>query len=210
MGTQGRKKRVNPGRGSRVHEEEGKILLRVAREAIEARILHREPPRDKEDLPEVYHEPHGTFVTLTVRGTLRGCIGHIFPQGSVIEGIRDNAIHAAFMDPRFPPLCKEELGEIRIEISILTLPVRLPYGDPSELLSRLRPGIDGVIIKKGHCQATFLPQVWDQLPDKEAFLDHLCMKAGLEEYAWRTGDLVVSTYQVQAFEEETPLPGFCG
>jgi AmmeMemoRadiSam system protein A len=203
MWTQGRKKRVNFGRGSQVHEEEGKTLLRLAREAIEARVLHREPPRDKEDLPEVYHEPHGTFVTLTVRGTLRGCIGHILPQGSVIEGIRDNAIHAAFMDPRFPPLSKEELGEIRIEISILTPPIRLEYADASELLSGLRRGIDGVIIKKGHCQATFLPQVWDQLPDKEAFLNNLCVKAGLDEGAWRRGDLEVSTYQVQAFEEES-------
>jgi AmmeMemoRadiSam system protein A len=134
-------------------------------------------------------------------GNLRGCIGHIIPQESLIEGIKVNAINAAFRDPRFPSLTKEEWKKVEIEVSILTDPKPLSYSDANDLLKKLRPGIDGVIIKKGYHQATFLPQVWEQLPSKEKFLNHLCFKAGLDRDGWRKGDLEVSTYQVQAFEE---------
>ena len=89
-----------------------------------------------------------------------------------------------------------------MEISILTDPKPLIYSDAEDLLKKLRSGIDGVILKKGYRQSTFLPQVWEQLPEKEDFLNHLCLKAGLDRNAWRKGDLEVSTYQVQAFEEE--------
>ena len=89
-----------------------------------------------------------------------------------------------------------------LEISVLTLPQELMYTDAKDLLNKLRPGVDGVIIKKGYREATFLPQVWDQLPDKKEFLTHLCLKAGLSPQSWKTEKLVVSTYQVQAFEEE--------
>ena len=116
--------------------------------------------------------------------------------------MRVNAINAAFRDPRFPPLSRDELNRIKIEVSILTNPRPLEYKDAQDLLAKLRPGIDGVIIKKGFHEATFLPQVWEQLPRKEDFLTHLCLKAGLDGDAWRRGDLEVSTYQVQAFEEE--------
>ncbi|MBW2078822.1 MAG: AmmeMemoRadiSam system protein A, partial [Deltaproteobacteria bacterium] len=153
-------------------------------------------------LPEKFQEQLGTFVTLTIDGNLRGCIGHIIPRGTVIEGIRENSINAAFRDPRFPPLSREEFDKIEIEISILTAPEELSYTDADDLLNKLRPGVDGLIIKKGHYEATFLPQVWDQLPDKEEFLSHLCMKAGLSYDSWRKEKLQVSTYQVQAFEEE--------
>ena len=113
-----------------------------------------------------------------------------------------NAINAAFRDPRFSPLAKDEWGKVKIEISILSKPQPCPYTDTTDLLNKLRPGRDGVIIKKGHSQATFLPQVWDQLPDQKEFLTHLCSKAGLDGNAWQRDRLEVSTYQVQAFEEE--------
>ena len=184
-------------------EDEGRHLLGVARETIKNKLDNREEPQiDWKEIPERFKERLGTFVTVTIRGNLRGCIGHIIPREALIEGIKENAINAAFRDPRFLPLTKEEFERIKIEISILTMPQELSYTDAEDLLEKLRPGIDGVIIKKGFYEATFLPQVWDQLPTKEAFLSELCMKAGLSSHSWKREKLQVSTYQVQAFEEE--------
>ncbi len=184
-------------------EDEGKYLLSVARRTIEQRLLdQKEQPHSDADLSAKFIEPRGTFVTLTTGGNLRGCIGHIIPQESLIEGIRVNAVNAAFRDPRFPPLTKNEWKRVSVEVSILTEPKSLAYSGAADLLKKLRPDIDGVIIKKGYHQATFLPQVWEQLPKKEQFLTHLCLKAGLGADAWKDEDLEVSVYQVQAFEEE--------
>ncbi|SPD74840.1 conserved exported hypothetical protein [uncultured Desulfobacterium sp.] len=184
-------------------EDEGRYLLSVARNTIEEKIFNRkdkgQPDAKKSDK---FVERRGTFVTLTKGKNLRGCIGHIIPQESLIDGIRENAINAAFRDPRFPPLTKEEWDRVKIEISILTDPKPLSYSGADDLLSKLRPNIDGVIIKKGFYQSTFLPQVWEQLPKKEEFLAHLCLKAGLAADEWKKGGLDVLTYQVQAFEEE--------
>ena len=183
-------------------EDEGKILLSVARKTIEGRLFDQDGHPTETDLSPKFLEKRGTFVTLTTAGSLRGCIGHIIPKESLIEGIRINAINAAFQDPRFPPLSKGEWKRVKIEISILTEPRPLSYADAEDLLSKLRPGVDGVIIRKGYCQAVFLPQVWDQLPKKEDFLTHLCLKAGLGGNEWEKGGLEVSVYQVQSFEEE--------
>lgn len=183
-------------------EAQGKYLLLEARKTISDRLSgKRDIAHETKDLQPIFNEKRGTFVTLTIHGNLRGCIGHIIPQESLIEGIRENAVNAAFRDPRFRPLTQDEWENVHIEISILTEPKPLAYTDGQDLLSKLRPGIDGVIIKKGFHQSTFLPQVWEQLPDKKAFLNHLCLKAGLGGNAWENGDLEVSTYQVQAFEE---------
>jgi AmmeMemoRadiSam system protein A len=183
-------------------EEEGKYLLFVARKTIQEALIER---NTKEPSPSVespkYLERRGTFVTLTVDGALRGCIGHIIPQESLIEGVRINAINAALHDPRFRPLSRNELQKIRIEVSILTEPEPLSFSDANDLSMKLRPGIDGVILKKSFHQATFLPQVWEQLPDKSSFLSHLCMKAGLDGDAWKKERIDVYIYQVQAFEE---------
>ena len=183
-------------------EADGRYLLALARKTIEQELYDRKDAGDSvAQLPAVFNERRGTFVTLTIRGNLRGCIGHIIPQETLMEGIRINAINAAFRDPRFQPLGKGEWKEVKIEISILTDPRPISYEGAEDLLKKLRPGIDGVIIKKGYHQATFLPQVWEQLPQKEEFLTHLCLKAGLGGKEWKKGDLEVSTYQVQAFEE---------
>jgi len=184
-------------------EEEGKHLLSVARKTIDDRLLCREggTRSDQEESPR-YSERRGTFVTLTMGGALRGCIGHIIPQESLIEGVRVNAINAAFRDPRFRPLSPKEWEHVKIEVSILTDPKPLAYSDGEDLLRKLRPGIDGLIIKKGYAQATFLPQVWEQLPDKKEFLTHLCLKAGLDGHAWKSENLEVLTYQVQAFHDQ--------
>ena len=183
-------------------EAQGELLLSEARRTISSRLSGKiDPAGEIKDLPAIFNEKRGTFVTLTIHGDLRGCIGHIIPQESLFEGIRENALNAAFRDPRFRPLTRDEWKDVHIEISILTEPKPLSYTDAQDLLGKLRPGIDGVIIKKGFHQSTFLPQVWDQLPDKREFLNHLCLKAGLGGDAWKKGDLEVSTYQVQAFEE---------
>jgi len=183
-------------------EAQGEYLLSEARKTIQTRLSGKtDCPRETKNLPAVFNEKRENFVTLTIQGNLRGCIGHIIPQESLIEGIRENAVNAAFRDPRFGPLTRDEWKNVHVEISILTEPKPLAYTDGKDLLNKLRPGIDGVILKKGFHQSTFLPQVWDQLPDKKAFLNHLCLKAGLSGNAWEKGDLEVSTYQVQAFEE---------
>ncbi|MGD9158704.1 MAG: AmmeMemoRadiSam system protein A [Desulfobacteraceae bacterium] len=183
--------------------EEGDYLLALARKTIEEKLFNKDLPEDDKNISEKYLEKRGTFVTLTIHHNLRGCIGHIAPQEALIDGIKINAINAAFRDPRFPPLSKEEWKGVRVEISILTEPVPLEYSGSKDLLDKLRPGIDGVIIKNEYSQsAVFLPQVWDQLPDKAEFLTHLCMKAGMNGSEWKKGNLTVYTYQVQAFEEK--------
>lgn len=194
-------KRNKMDKKGQLTKEEGEYLLSLARKTIEEKLFNRDLPEENSNLTEKYLERRGTFVTLTVNDNLRGCIGHIIPQESLIEGIRINAINAAFEDPRFPPLSKKEWDKVKVEISILTEPELLEYDGSDDLLGKLRTGIDGVILKKGYAQATFLPQVWDQLPDKAEFLTNLCMKAGMNGSEWKKGDLNVYTYQVQAFEE---------
>jgi len=146
-------------------------------------------------------ETRGVFVTLHKQGNLRGCIGHIEPVQEVYLDVIDNVLAAAFEDNRFSPLPAEELEEIDVEISVLTQPKKLVYTSAEELLRQLEPLRDGVIIKRGYQGATYLPQVWEDLPDKQEFLSSLCMKAGLSAEAWQVGDLEVQTYQAEVFAE---------
>jgi AmmeMemoRadiSam system protein A len=148
----------------------------------------------------------GTFVTLKIKDRLRGCIGNLTSDTPLASGVRRNAINAAFHDPRFAPLSTSELDRVEIEISILSEPQPLKYRDGDDLINKVRPHIDGVIIRKDLASATFLPQVWEQLPRSQDFLAHLCMKAGLAADAWHNPELEVSTYQVQHFEEHTGRP----
>ncbi len=134
----------------------------------------------KEKYPEL-NEQRATFVTLNLNGNLRGCIGSLLPQRSLFDDLVHNAKAAAFEDPRFPPLTTEEFNNIDIEISILTIPTLLKYTDINDLKNKLRVGIDGVILKDGAYQATFLPSVWEQLPTFELFFSHLCNKARLNQ-----------------------------
>jgi len=140
---------------------------------------------------------------LTLSGQLRGCIGNLTSNEPLESGVRRNAINAAFHDPRFAPLNASDLAQIEIEISILSEPRPLKYRDGDDLLNKLRPNIDGVIIRQQAASATFLPQVWEQLPQPQDFLAHLCIKAGLAADSWRNSQLEVSSYQVQYFEEHS-------
>jgi AmmeMemoRadiSam system protein A len=187
----------------KLNDQEGRYLLGVARKTIQQELFKDKASSQPDEMASPkFAERRGTFVTLTINEGLRGCIGHIIPQESLLEGIRENAVNAAFKDPRFNPLSKKEWDSVKIEISILTDPKPLEYTDGDDLLKKIRPNIDGVIIKKGYYQATFLPQVWEQLPDKKEFFTHLCLKAGMDGNEWKKGKLEVYTYQVQAFEED--------
>jgi hypothetical protein len=146
-------------------------------------------------------EQRGTFVTLHKQGSLRGCIGSLTADEPIIESIKQNAVNAAFRDPRFPPLTPEELPSIHIEISLLSEPQPLIHQEAREIVDNLQRSQPGVILKQGARQATFLPQVWSQLPKAEDFLDHLALKAGLPQTAWREGKVELLTYDVQSFEE---------
>ncbi|MDJ0780455.1 MAG: AmmeMemoRadiSam system protein A [Desulfosarcinaceae bacterium] len=187
-------------------EEDGALLIRLARQTLRTRLdlgvdaAERAAVTTSLDDP-IFGQVRGTFVTLKRRGELRGCIGHLTGIAAVRESVRQNAVSAGFQDPRFAPLTAAELEEVTIEISILTPPQPLSYANADELVRLLRPRVDGVILSHEGASATFLPQVWQQLPDAEKFLSHLCLKAGWSAKRWRTGDLAVSRYQVQSFEE---------
>lgn len=186
--------------------EQGQALVQLARETLLTKLKPEEHPSISPSLQSKLRDPalqrkQGTFVTLHKKGNLRGCIGCIIPESSILEGVKENVINAAFKDPRFPPLTREELQEVDIEVSILTPPEPLEYEDGPDLLHKLQPFEHGVIVKKGMQQSTFLPQVWEQLPRREQFLSHLCAKAGLPQEAWKQGGLQVLVYRVQYFEE---------
>ena len=185
---------------------QGHALVALARQTLLVKFNRRIPQADRDELTSGLGDAQlqarcGTFVTLKMGGQLRGCIGSLVGREPLVDGVRTNAVNAAFHDPRFRPLTAKELDEVTIEVSVLTAPVPLMYEDAEDLIAKLRPKIDGVTIRQGYASATFLPQVWDQLPKPEAFLSHLCMKAGMSADAWRKGDLEVETYQVQHFEE---------
>jgi AmmeMemoRadiSam system protein B/AmmeMemoRadiSam system protein A len=177
-------------------------LLELARRALkEAVAPGRSPVADTNNWPAKFRESRGCFVTLTEAGALRGCIGHIFPQESLYRAIQDNARSAALEDPRFRPVQPGELNQLEIEISVLTEPKPLPFTSPEDLLAKLQPGKDGVVLKLDGRGATYLPQVWEQLPDKVEFLNHLSEKGGGAPGDWRKPGTSVLIYHVEAFKE---------
>jgi len=187
-------------------EAQGKTLLTLARQSIAKKIGRTFAQENEQNIKKEltalpFQEQRGTFVTLTRHGQLRGCIGSIAPIESIASGIKRNAVNAAFEDHRFLPLKKEEFSDLEIEVSILTDPQPLDYSDADDLLKKLRPGVDGVILRSGPASATFLPQVWDQLPKTGDFLSRLCQKAGMAADSWQTLHLEILTYQVQHFSE---------
>ena len=182
--------------------EEKQTLLKLARAALEAGVRRRPLPDPKKtELTPALSARGASFVTLTVKGNLRGCIGALEPYQSLAEDVVEHAVAAALDDYRFPPVQEAELSGIAIEVSRLTTAVPLDYQDPDDLLNKLRPGVDGIILRDGSRRATFLPQVWDQLPDKMEFLSHLCMKMGSSSDVWRKKHLEVLIYQVEEMHE---------
>ncbi|MGQ9723895.1 MAG: AmmeMemoRadiSam system protein A [Tepidimonas sp.] len=184
--------------------ELGRSLLAIARGAIDQALgLPTQGDLAVALPPEVQRRldaPGASFVTLTQRGDLRGCIGSLRAQRSLREDVRANAVAAAFDDPRFPPLTAQEWPATEVEVSVLSAPQPLPVHSRDEALRALRPGVDGVVFHWGPYRSTFLPQVWAQLPEPDAFLRHLVAKAGLPPDFW-DADVRLERYTVDKWRE---------
>lgn len=181
---------------------EQETLLKIARESINESV--RGLPLSNlslNKLPPILQLEGASFVTLTKNKNLRGCIGTLEPYQSLALDVQEHAVAAALQDPRFPRVLPMEIPEINIEVSVLTPKQVLHYDTPQDLVQKIRPKIDGVVLQDGFLKATFLPQVWEQLEEPEAFLSHLCMKMGASSDFWRKKPLQVYTYQVQEFHE---------
>ncbi len=183
-------------------DEEQKTLLHLAREAMEDAVKGRTlPPLDMKSLTPQLRENGASFITLTIDDDLRGCIGALEAYQPLAEDVREHAVAAALHDPRFPPVRENELSRIKLEVSRLTAPHPLEYASSEDLLKKLRPHVDGVILKDDFRRATFLPQVWEKIPDPAEFLSHLCQKMGAKPNLWREAKLQVHVYQVEEFRE---------
>ncbi len=183
-------------------ESDRQTLLSIAREAISAAASGRAlPDLDLEEYSEDLRVDGASFVTLTIHDQLRGCIGTLEAYQPLVIDVQEHAAAAATQDYRFPPVTMDETAMLQIEISRLTPTQPLEYTDWRDLIAKLRPGIDGVLIRDEFQRATFLPQVWDKIPDPQEFLTHLCYKMGAPGERWRTKKLDVSIYQVEEFKE---------
>ena len=179
------------------------ILLRIAKSSILSKFSD-EIDIDKNKL--LVEKPFlntlgAAFVTLHYDNQLRGCIGSIIAHTNLLEDIIRNASSAAFHDPRFNSLTKDEFSHLTLEVSVLSEPKLLEYRDLDELSEKIRPNIDGLILKHGAYQGTFLPQVWEQLPSPKNFLEHLSMKAGSNPSIYNSHPEIY-IYQVEAIEKK--------
>jgi uncharacterized protein len=178
------------------------ILLRIAKTAI-LRHFDTSFQIDKNILIRQYPSLcalGAAFVTLNYDSQLRGCIGSVIAHRSLLDDVMHNALSAAFNDPRFTPLKATELSHLQLEVSVLTEPKLLHYSDFDDLLSKIHPHIDGLILKYGTYQGTFLPQVWEQLPQAQEFLEHLSYKAGADPSIY-THHPEIYNYEVQSIKE---------
>lgn len=171
----------------------------VARDSIKHGLLHgRKLTVDVKDYSEDLRHDYASFVTLHKNGNLRGCIGALEAYQPLIQDIAEHAFAAAFSDPRFPALSENEFKQLEIEISVLGKPEPVEFENEEDLLNKIRPDIDGLILEFGFNRGTFLPSVWEQLPDKKEFLNHLKMKAGLPT-TWWDNAAKVSRYETFSF-----------
>lgn len=180
-----------------------KILLRIAKSAILSRFdstIVLDENKLLADYPFL-QEQGATFVTLNYNHQLRGCIGSLVAHRTLLDDIISNAEAAAFSDPRFNPVSAKELPQLHLEVSVLTPPEELNYSDFDDLLAKVRPEVDGLILKYGYNQGTFLPQVWESLPTPKAFLDNLSFKAGLEPSVYERHPNIYR-YEVNAIEAD--------
>ena len=178
-------------------------LLKIARQALENAVQGKPLPElDFNQLPASFAENGASFVTLTIDERLRGCIGTLDAYQPLARDVQEHAVAAGLQDFRFPKVTVDELAMIKIEVSVLTERKRLIYDRPQDLVTKLKPHIDGIILQDGIKKATFLPQVWEKLPNPEEFLSQLCYKMGVPRDTWRTKPLDVFVYQVREFHEQ--------
>ncbi len=183
-----------------------RFLIQLARSAIEAaarRLSSATPKPDQIESPLL--EKRACFITLEKQASLRGCIGHLIPSKPLYEAVIDAARQAALADPRFASVHPEELHEITLEISLLSDLIPLDSHSPAQLLSQLQPGRHGVVLQFQDRMATFLPQVWDKIPDPSDFLDRLALKGGWEPSIWRDSRARVSVYEIESLEESEAI-----
>ena len=177
--------------------DKGATLLKLARSEIASKLGYEVPFTKQEHW---LTEPGASFVTLTLQGALRGCIGTLEAYRPLGLDVRENAVAAAFRDPRFKPLTLAEFDEIRVEVSLLSTSEPLTVVSEAEALATLRPNVDGVVFEYGHYRSTFLPQVWEQFPEPAEFLAHLKRKAGLPVDFWAE-QVRLSRYTVSKWKE---------
>jgi len=183
----------------RFTDHDRRLLRRVAEQAIAHGLTEGRPPDgvDLAALPASITQPGASFVTLELGGRLRGCIGSLAAREPLARDVAANAWRAAFADPRFPPLQTHEMLELAVKISVLSAPEPVEVASEAELLEVIRPGVDGLILEDGPRRGTFLPAVWEQLPDPRDFLAHLKRKAGLPADHW-SPTLTVQRYTAEA------------
>jgi len=184
--------------------EEGELLVRLARKAIEAHLRSGGRPEVPE-VPEKLREKRGVFVTLTKGEDLRGCIGHPLPTMPLADAVVDAAISSAAKDPRFPSVTEAELPELKVEVSVLTQPEVIEVGSPREYPRHVEIGRHGLVVERGINKGLLLPQVpveWKW--DIEEYLSHACMKAGLMPDSWLDGETKISRFEAQVFTEKSP------
>lgn len=180
-------------------ERERSLLLDLAQRSILHGLAKSAPlPIEPADYPMTLQQHRASFVTLNRFGKLRGCIGHLQAMQPLVADVAENAYSAAFRDPRFVPLDYSELTGLELHISVLSPPEAVAFESQSNLLERIRPGIDGLILKLGRQQGTFLPSVWESLPNAHSFLDQLKLKAGLPRDYW-SDDIEIYRYQTESF-----------
>ena len=178
-----------------------RALLALARQSVAHGLEQGCPlPVALSDYPTDLRARRATFVTLEAGGTLRGCIGHLEAVQPLVLDVAENAFAAAFRDPRFPPLTRPELARLAIEVSVLTPSQPLSFTSEEALLRMIEPGRDGLILEEGAARGTFLPTVWESLPEPRAFLRHLKQKAGLPPDHW-SDRIRVRRYRTESFSE---------
>jgi hypothetical protein len=180
-------------------EEERSLLLEVARCSIQHGLEEGSAlPIDLEDYSEHLGEERASFVTLNRLGLLRGCIGTLEAYQPLVRDVSEHAWAAAFRDPRFPSLQRNEFDDLEIHISVLSQPEPMSFSDEEDLLEQIRPNIDGLIMEDSGRKGTFLPSVWEQLPERSEFLAHLKQKAGLPVSHW-SKSLKMWRYTTESF-----------
>lgn len=188
--------------------EQGPVLLALARSAIERSLgAAARPAGVSNTMAPWLQEPGASFVTLTQHGELRGCIGTLEAHRPLQHDVQANAVAAALRDPRFAPLTERELAVTEVEVSLLSPMQALTFASEAEALTQLRPGVDGVVFTFGTQRSTFLPQVWEQLPEVQDFMAHLKRKAGLQASFWHDGVRLLRYTVTKWKESELRLAG---
>ncbi len=182
-----------------LNDDDKKILRQVAQDSIHYGLQHHKPlPVNLSDYNEPLTTQGASFVTLNLNHQLRGCIGALEAYQPLVKDVADHAFAAAFQDPRFPPVTVDEEQHLELHISVLSKPVPIEFSDEEDLLTKIKPDIDGLILEDNYHKGTFLPSVWEQLTTPREFLNHLKLKAGLRQDDWNE-DIRIYRYHTISF-----------